>query len=74
MRPLILFAMILLSGCKPTIEPANIGSRTDIGFIGDVYTVQHDGHEFVVVRGTECVGILHHPGCRCLKQPEKVEE
>lgn len=63
------FATVLmvgfLAGCGPTVGVPPVGSRTDLGIVGDVYTVRHDGHDFVIVRGGGGIAALHHPGCRC---------
>lgn len=31
----------------------------------NVYTVEHDGHKYVIARYTQCVAMLHSPNCGC---------
>lgn len=66
---LVLFATVvgtgvgaLLAGCSEESSRKAVEAR--------IYTVEHDGHRFVVVakgRGSEPRAILHHPDCPCGK-------
>ena len=39
--------------------------------IGDLRTVNHDGHRFIVNSWSEKGGIMHHPDCVCSKRKIK---
>ncbi len=62
-----LIVMVLIVGIPLTLR---FTRSTEQGLDGriyktnTVYTVEHDGHLFVIYNGS---GVLHHPNCMCLK-------
>ena len=59
----ILIVMIF-SGCRQHAAPTSV---TPIGPSAKLYTVEHDGHTFVVFYGNTVLGksggVVHHPDC-----------
>lgn len=70
MRYLIVLAL-LLSGCsgsvryesKPAIDAIESETRGTV----DLFTVEHDGHKFILGRITSGSAMVHHPDCPCQK-------
>jgi len=61
---LFVIALIIFSGCGGTNQNVQgVETHTDIGKYGDLYTVEHDGHDFVVYDGYKAGGFTHHPDC-----------
>lgn len=71
MKTIYLLSILVLAGCESKVSQdaayQEIKQRRTDEVRDDVYTVEHDGHQFVVYRGSQKGGIIHHPGCKCLK-------
>ncbi len=63
----ILLVMIF-SGCGQHAAPTAV---TRIGPSAKLYTVEHDGHTFVVFYANAVLGkgggMVHHPDCECIE-------
>jgi len=67
---------IFVCGCLPSVPTENDRQEWRTKDIqNSVYTIEHDGHKFVVITRQNGVAMLHHPSCPCLKKTkiEKVE-
>ena len=72
---IIAIASAMVAGCGPAIEPeqAPNGSLkgTSYGTVktGQYYTfytkVSIEGHDYITVRGAECVAMVHAESCPC---------
>ena len=64
--------VVIFSGCGQTAPAPE--SVTPIGPSAKLYTVEHDGHAFVVFSNNKVIagagGIVHHPSCVCLRVRE----
>jgi hypothetical protein len=62
---LLLTAALSLIGCNNPIaeEAKKAAPRKE----SELQTIDHDGHQFVVLNGYQKAAILHHPGCKCVK-------
>lgn len=65
MKLIFLFLLLTLTACKDHPDQVQQARLKDVET--DVFTVEHDGHLFVVYRGSQKGGIIHHPGCKCGK-------
>jgi len=70
----IIVAMVLWHNPHPDTPPTppaiapTPNSVTQIGPRARLYSVEHDGHTFVVYYDhSQGSGLSHHPDCRCLK-------
>ena len=71
---LFVIALLVFSGCddQPPIKTVEgvrgkIKSHTDFGYYGDLYTLEHDGHKFVIWDDIDNGGLVHHPDCPACK-------
>lgn len=60
---LFVIALIIFSGCGINQNVQSVETHTDIGKYGDLYTVEHDSHNFVVYDKFNAGGLTHHPDC-----------
>ena len=70
----LLFSMILTAvmRAKNTDEETTTITKTGaaiastrVVFVGSLYTIRHDNHQYIVVNTSNGVGILHGPDCSC---------
>lgn len=63
-----ILVIVTLTGCDQAAAPTSV---TRIGPSAKLYTVEHDGHTFVVFYANAVLGkgggMVHHPDCECLK-------
>lgn len=69
----LIIASLILTGCWETPKQemergrnSGIKSETRYGD-GMLYTIEHDGHMFVVEGRYGKGAMLHHPDCQCFK-------
>ncbi len=70
----IVIGIILLAGCAKAHKPGELGTKENpavAGSVNGMYTARHDGHLWVIYRGTDCVHFEHHPDCPCKKDGTK---
>lgn len=70
MKKLLLVVPLLLVGCDETAPKSQVATIavTEFHYSNYLYTLNHDGHSFVVVlSGADPRSVVHHPGCQCLK-------
>ena len=65
---IVILLVVIFSGCNQHPAPESV---TPIGPSAKLYTVEHDGHAFVVFSNNKVIagagGIVHHPSCVCRK-------
>lgn len=57
----------------PKHKPARTSKCTRLGFQSvpiqeGLYVLEADGHEWLVLRGWQCMGMSHRPSCRYCKE------
>lgn len=60
MKTLILLLTLLVVGC----ESQQRGNVTEAGLIGEIWTVEHEGCEYVVYKSGYAGGITHKGNCK----------
>ena len=70
MKTIIVLAVLLLTGCKPSGEDP-LSNRVPVGFAAQLSTTTYDGHKLIIAKmGSNGIGLMHHPDCPCLHQKD----
>lgn len=64
---LLIILALMLFGCGSSDgsgeKKDGLLSETYVEFNGEIRTVRHDGHKFVIYRTGTGAGVIHHPAC-----------
>lgn len=59
---------LLLAICRANMTTQDTaGSKTTTFVLFGMSTVTHDGHDYVICKGSDCVSMIHSPSCKCLE-------